>query len=494
VYRSARFHLFACRRVRSRHKFGTRCENRDIDGAQVIRYRARWVLPITSSPIEHGIVACENGVIRFVGSERDAPPGDDFELGDSVLLPGLVNAHTHLELTAMRGFLEGLAFEEWIDTLRRSRAAVLDDDALLDAARMGVLEGVEHGITTFADTSASGVTARAMRECGVRGIMYQEVFGPDPATCADAMAELDRRVTELRRDETDLVRIGVSPHAPYTVSDDLYRAVAKYAIANSLPIAMHIAESDAEQALVCRGSGIFAMWHAKRGIAVHPRARSPIALLADLNAMPSRSLLIHAVNSDVADIRTIVRMGACVAHCPTSNAKFGHGIAPLAAFLEAGIDVGLGSDSVASNNRMDMLDEARMAVLSANLRSRSPSALEAHRALELATIGGARALGTAHVAGSLEPGRSADLAAFRLDTSRANPSQDPEAALVFAMGGSRAFLVSVAGRHLVEHGELTMQPGALHGRVAASGRALHAWRSERLTGEPLAANRSNPLV
>jgi cytosine/adenosine deaminase-related metal-dependent hydrolase len=460
----------------------------------LIRYRARWILPITAPPIEDGIVACEDGVIRFVGNEHGAPPGDDFELGDSVLLPGLVNAHTHLELTAMRGFLEELAFEDWIDTLRRSRAAVLDDEALLDSARLGVLEGVEHGVTTFADTSASGVTAQAMRECGVRGIMYQEVFGPDPATCNEAMADLDRRVTALRAEETELVRIGVSPHAPYTVSDDLYGAVAQYALANALPIAMHIAESDAEQALVCRGSGIFAKWHERRGIPVRPRARSPIALLADLGAMPPGSLLIHAVNADSTDIRAIVRHGACIAHCPTSNAKFGHGIAPLDAFLAAGIDVGLGSDSVASNNRMDLLDEARMAVLSANLRARSPNALGARQAVALATIGGARAVGNAKVSGSLEPGKSADIAAFRLDSSRANPSPDPEAALAYAMGGSRAFLVAVAGRHLVEQGELTMQPGALHRRVSASGHALHSWRSQQLTGEPLAASRSHPLV
>jgi cytosine/adenosine deaminase-related metal-dependent hydrolase len=464
------------------------------DGVPLIRYRARWVLPITAPPIEDGVVACEDGVIRFVGPEADGPPGEDFDLGDSVLLPGLVNAHTHLELTAMRGFLEELAFEDWIDTLRRARAAVLDDEALLDSARLGVLEGIEHGVTTFADTSASGVTARAMRECGVRGIMYQEVFGPDPAACNEAMADLDRRVTALREDETDLVRIGVSPHAPYTVSDDLYRAVAEYAVANSLPIAMHIAESDAEQALVCRGSGIFAKWHARRGIPVRPRARSPVALLADLNALPAGSLLIHAVNTDLTDIRTIVRQHTCIAHCPTSNAKFGHGIAPLDAFLAAGIDVGLGSDSVASNNRMDVLDEARMAVLSANLRARSPRALSAERAIGLATIGGARALGNARTTGSLEPGKSADLAAFRLDTSRGVPSRDPAAALVFSMGGSRAYLVAVAGRHLVERGELMMQPGALHGRVAAFGRSLHAWRSEQLTVEPLAARRSNPLV
>lgn len=451
-------------------------------------------MPITAAPIENGVVACDEGIIRFVGPLQDAPAGDDFELGDCVLLPGLVNAHSHLELTAMRGFLEGLAFEEWIDTLRRARVAVLDDDALLDSARLGVIEGLEHGVTTFADTSASGVSARAMRECGVRGVVFQEVFGPDPAVCGESIAELDRRVHDLRMHETELVSIGVSPHAPYTVSDDLYRAVAAYAVANSLPIAMHISESAAEQDLVCRGSGVFAGWHGRRGIPVALRARSPISLLADLDALPPGALLIHAVNADSADIRTVVQKRACIAHCPTSNAKFGHGIAPLMAFLEAGIDVGLGSDSVASNNRMDMLDEARLAVLSANLRAGSPVALSAGRALELATLGGAKSLGLSDAIGSLEAGKSADLAAFRLDTARVHPSEDPVASLVFAMGGSRAYLVTVAGRHLVENGELILNPGGLHSRVAAHGRALHEWRSAQSGREPLAADGSNPLV
>lgn len=460
----------------------------------MIRYRARWVLPVTAPPIENGIVACDAGRICYVGPADTAPPGDDFELGDSVLLPGLVNTHTHLELTAMRGFLEELPFDRWISTLRAARTAVLDTDAMLDSARLGVIEGVEHGITTFADTSASGVTARAMRECGVRGIMFQEVFGQDPSACAEALAGLQRRVTELRAEDTGLVRTGVSPHAPYTVSDDLYRATAAYAVANGLPMAMHIAESSAEHELVCQGTGVFSEWHARIGVATCRRGRSPIGLLADLSVLPRGTLLIHAVNADQEDIRTMVRYGATLAHCPTSNAKFGHGVAPLRDFLDAGVAVGLGSDSVASNNRMDILDEARQAVLAANLRGQSPCALGPAQALELATLGGARALGLDGEIGSLGEGRSADLAAFRLDSIRGNPAADPVASLVFAMGGQPADLVVVAGRHLVERGELTLHTGGLQGRVAASARALRKWRSERRSGEPLAANRSNPLV
>jgi 5-methylthioadenosine/S-adenosylhomocysteine deaminase len=460
----------------------------------MIRYRARWVVPITSEPIKTGVVACEDGIIRFVGSVQDAPPGDDFDLGDSVLLPGLVNAHCHLELTAMRGLLDGLEFPRWISTLRRARDAVFGPDEFLDSARLGVIEGIEHGITTFADTSASGVTARAIRECGVRGTMYQEVFGPDPAECAASMADLDRRMRDLRAEATDMVSVGVSPHAPYTVSDELYRAVADYAVENSLPIAMHISESADENDLVIRGAGMFAEWHSRRKLSTASRGRSPIAMLAELGALPPRSLLIHAVHADADDIRTIVRHSACVAHCPVSNAKFGHGIAPVKELLAAGVDVGLGTDSVVSNNRMDLLDEARMAVLLGSIRSASAATLSATAALELATIGAARAIGKDADIGSLEVGKSADLAAFRLDGSRANPVCDPVSALVFSLGGSRAFLVVCAGRHLVEDGELTISPGLLLGRVAATGRALRAWRDERVTGEPLAASRPNPLV
>jgi 5-methylthioadenosine/S-adenosylhomocysteine deaminase len=416
-------------------------------------------------------------VIRYVGPAAAAPPGDDYDLGDAILLPGLVNAHTHLELTAMRGFLEALPFEDWIDTLRRARTAVLDDAMLLDSARLGVLEGIEHGITTFADTCASGVVARAMRECGVRGIMYQEVFGPDPAVCDVAMAELDDRVQALRADATELVRIGVSPHAPYTVSDALYRAAAAYAATHALPLAMHIAEGVDEQALVTRGSGVFAERARQRGIAVLPRARSPIALLAELGVLRPDALLIHVVQADAQDVSTIAQHGGCVAHCPASNAKLGHGVAPLTQFIQAGIRVGLGSDSMASNNRMDMLDEARLALLMQNARSASAVAMSAQSALELATIGGARALGLDAVTGSLEVGKAADLTAFALDTHRRIPAEDPVATLIFTLGGARATLVAVGGRRLVEDGQLLMAPGTLRTRVNECGARLADWRA-----------------
>nr|MDQ2666173.1 amidohydrolase family protein [Gemmatimonadota bacterium] len=180
-------------------------------------YHAGWVIPITSPPVRDGTVVVQRGRIAYVGPRRPAPDtDDDVELGDALLMPGLVNAHCHLELTAMRGFLDGLSFRDWIIRLTTARRAVLTPEMLLDSARLGVVEGLLHGITTFADTGDTGTGFDAMLEYGARGICYRETFGPDPRQCEESMAALVRSVTAMRARADDLVRVGVSPHAPYT--------------------------------------------------------------------------------------------------------------------------------------------------------------------------------------------------------------------------------------------------------------------------------------
>lgn len=440
-----------------------------------MRYHARWVLPITQPPIENGTVVERDGRITYVGPRANAPAGDDYDLGDAILLPGLVNTHTHLELTAMRGFLEDLDFADWIDKLRQSRNEILDASLLLDSAKFGIVEGLEAGITTYADTCSSGVAMQAMREVEVRGIMYQEVFGPDPARCDASMADLIRQLDAFEPQQTDLVALGVSPHAPYTVSDPLYAAAAKLAVKRRLPLAMHIAESAAEEDIVVRGEGPFAERWRKRGIEVKKRARSPIALLEKHDVLQPGSLLIHCVRVDDHDMTTIARRGCSVAHCPASNAKFGHGVAPLLPLLAAGIPVGIGSDSVASNNRMDILDEARLAVLIHRGAARRHDAFGAHQALELATIGGARALGLDDKIGSLEAGKEADLAAFGVDIPRTTPLGDPYSAAIFALPGRSARLVTVRGRVLVENGRALAADPRLTERVSEAGTALAKW-------------------
>jgi 5-methylthioadenosine/S-adenosylhomocysteine deaminase len=379
----------------------------------------------------------------------------------------------------MRGFLEDCRFAAWIDRLRRSRNDALTDEMLLDSARFGIVEGLEAGITTYADTCYSGVVLPAMREMGVRGVMYQEVFGPDPASADESMRDLESRVTKLEAEQSDLVRLGVSPHAPYTVSDALYTGAANFAHERGLPLAMHIAESDAEQACVVDGAGDFAEALRKRGIASDRRARSPIALLEQRGALEQGALLIHCVRADDADIAIMARHRCAVAHCPASNAKFGHGVAPILPMIAAGVTVGIGSDSVASNNRMDLLDEARLAVLIHRATTRRHDAFGAEQALELATIGGARALGLEARIGSLEVGKDADLAAFRIDSARTTPIGDPYAAAVFALPGRPAELVAVRGRVLVAGGRVLAADTALVERVNAGGTALASWARDR---------------
>ena len=439
------------------------------------RYHANWVLPIASPPLRNGTVVEDSGRIVYVGPRTHAlSGGDDVELGDVMLMPGLVNTHCHLELTAMRGFLDGLGFREWIVRLTTARRAVLTPDMLLDAARLGVDEGLHYGVTTFADTGDTCAGFDAMLERGVRGIGYREVFGPDPAQCDDAVAALDAKVAEMLGRATSLVGVGVSPHAPYTVSDALFRATAALARARQLPLAVHIAESACESQLVERGSGEFGEALRARGIGVSPRGRSPIALLESLGVLNARALLIHCIRVDADDIRAIARHHCAVAHCPASNAKLGHGIAPLSALLAAGIRVGIGSDSVASNDRMDLLDEARVATLFAAAREGRHDALAAAAALELATIGGARALGIDGETGTLEVGKAADMAAFPIPAYR-TPIHDPLATAVYSLAGLPANFVAVAGRVHVRNGQLVETDAELPRRVQASADLLQKW-------------------
>jgi|SRR5688572_12455237 len=421
----------------------------------MIRYHARWVVPVSRPPFAHGTLVEHDGRIAYVGPRTHAPPGTDVDLGDVALMPGLVNAHTHLELTVMRGFLENLSFRAWIMRLTRARRSALSPEALLDSARAGIAEGLLAGVTTYADTNDSGTPFHAMREMGVRGISYQEVFGPDPAQCADALAGLRAKVDEIRSLETPLVRVGVSPHAPYSVSDALFRATAQFARSESLPIAVHIAESEEESRYVRDASGGWADDHRKRGITVSPRGPSPIRMLERNGVLDARPLLIHCVRADGDDLAAVAAHDCAVAHCPASNAKLGHGIAPVTDFLDARVRVGLGSDSVASNNRMDLLEESRLAILMQCARAGRPDALTAAQALELATLGGARALGVDHEVGSLDVGKAADLAAFPLDHARTSPVYDPVTALVFSGAGEPPSFVAVAGRPLVQHSRLT---------------------------------------
>ena len=419
-------------------------------------YHAKWLVPVSSPSIEDGVVGVEHGRITYVGPAAGAPPGDRVDLGDCALLPGLVNTHTHLELTVMRGWLEDLPVRRWVIRLTKARQEILDRERLLASARVGIAEGLLAGITTYADTCESGVVHQALREMGVRGVMYLEVFGPQPEQARPALKDLASKVSKHRALDTPLVRTGISPHAPFSVSDALFTGAGEMALAEKLPVAIHAAESEAEHRLVTEAEGDFADALRARSIDVLPRGVSTISLLERTRVLKARPLLIHCVRVDADDLGRIADHDCSVAHCPASNAKLGHGSADLAAMLDAGIVVGLGTDSVASNNRMDLLDEARLAALFARASHRRYDVIPAATAIDLTTRGGARALGLDTEIGTLEVGKSADLAAFPLDGLHAIPIQDPQSALLYATSGRGAKLVTVNGRELVRNGQLTI--------------------------------------
>jgi 5-methylthioadenosine/S-adenosylhomocysteine deaminase len=378
----------------------------------------------------------------------------------------------------MRGFLEDLPFRPWILRLTKARQEVLDRERLLASAVVGVAEGLLAGITTYADTCSSGVSHEALRTMGARGLVYREIFGPRPEEREPAMLELTREIEVLRRDDTSFVRTGVSPHAPYTVSDVLFSATAEYARQEELPVAVHIAESEAETLLVRDGAGAFASAWRARAIDVAPRGPSPVALLERTGVLRTRPLLIHCVRVGGVDMTRMQDHGCGVAHCPASNAKLGHGIAPVHEMLQLGIPVGLGTDSVAANNRMDLLDEARVAVLMQRARLGGPDLLPASKAIELATLGSARAIGLSREIGSLEVGKAADLAAFSLDGVREVPAFDPATSLAFAVAGRPAKHVYVAGREVVHDYKLLKDVDTERRVVQDAGMALERWQGE----------------
>jgi cytosine/adenosine deaminase-related metal-dependent hydrolase len=450
---------------------------------QATLYTARWVLPVASPPIaDGGVVVGADGRIEAVGRAVELATDSvrHVALGAVALLPGLVNVHAHPDLTAFRGLLENLGFADWILTLMRvRRSACPSADDWAAAARWSCVEAMAAGITTTAATEESGASFGALRESGLRGIIYREVFGPDPARAPEAAAELRERVAAMRPLENGRVRVGVSPHAPYTVSDRLYSLVAEFARSERLPVATHAAEAAVEEALVVHGSGQFADGLRARGIATSPRGASTIALLERTGLLATQPLLIHCVRLTGEDVSRIAAAGAAVAHCPIANARLAHGSAPVEKLFAAGVRVGLGTDSVASNNRLDILEEARVAQLLLRARTADPTALPAYRLLELATIDGARALGLADEIGTIEAGKRADLCAIRLDSPHHQPVHDPVATVTLAARATDVVLTMVDGRVVYRDGTaLTVDVAAVRAHLDAFATRLRAARDE----------------
>ena len=416
-------------------------------------HAAEYVLPISSEPIRSGAVVIDGSLIKMVGTldeiKAQFPDAAITDHGKAAILPGFVTGHSHLEITSMRGSLDEVEhdFSAWLLRLNNLREKMSDSEIEASAVT-GAMEGANAGVTCFGDIGRYGRAGlNALKKVGLRGIVFQETeFSPDNRTATRDFEQLIDKFDKLRSDATDLVGVGLSPHSPYTVGSRLLEKIAEYSILNGVPLTIHAAESAHEIELLTRGTGFFTEVYEKFGLEWQSPHCTPIEYLTRLGVLSTKPLLAHCVQVSKSDIEKIAASGSKVAHCPKSNAKFGHGYAPFEAFLDAGIGVGLGSDSVASNNVCDLLEESRFAALSARNREGSTRFITAREVLEAATLGGAKALGLDASIGTLEPGKQADLAVISLTNTAQQPLGDIHAALVFSSNAKDVVKTIVAGK------------------------------------------------
>ena len=426
---------------------------------------ADWILPVEGPPIERGAVAIEDGRIAAVGTTTELGEGERFP--DAAIVPGFVNAHCHLEYAVYAGFGDGQSFAPWL-AIHIERKARIERDEMEAIARLGAAQCLASGITTVGDAAFAGATAHACAELGLRAIVYLEVFGADPG---EAMRQFEEKLEYARPALSERVGAGVSPHAPYSCSTEVYAAC----LALGVPVMTHFNESQDELDWLERGSGPM---QPVAEFLIEPDGQTGIRRLAAAGLLGRDIVAAHCVKLAADELELLARHDVAVAHCPRSNALLGCGVAPLSELRSAGLRIGIGTDGVSSVPSHDFFDELRAVIAGARARSERADALSPTEALELATLGGARALGLDGETGSLVVGKRADLTVIGLADSAYLPWEDPAAAVVFG-GGQPSILATLVD------GETRYEKGGneWHELIDAAARA----RSRLLGREPAPA-------
>jgi 5-methylthioadenosine/S-adenosylhomocysteine deaminase len=407
---------------------------------------ARWVIPVQpqGTMLENHAVAVRGGRIIAVlpadAARASYAATENVMLAEHALIPGLVNLHTHAAMTLLRGYGDDLPLMAWLkERIWPAEAKHVSAQFVRAGTLLAAAEMLRGGITCandmyfFPDAAADAFLALGMRaSLGLIAIEFPTAYASDP----DDYLAKGFLLRDARRHEP-LLSFCLAPHAPYTVADKTFEKIARYAEEVGLPVHIHLHETAEEVTTSIATHGV-----------------RPLARLARLGLLGPQTIAVHAVHLDADDIALLAQHGASVAHCPASNLKLASGFAPVAALLDAGINVGIGTDGAASNNRLDMFAEMRLAALLAKAVSGKADAMPAATALRMATLDGARALGLDATIGSIVAGKAADLTAVNLGRLDLQPIYDPISHLVYAAERTDVSDVWVAGKRVVNAQQL----------------------------------------
>ena len=388
-----------------------------------------------------GAVAVDGAEIVAVGAATEIRQrfraADRIDATGDVVLPGLINTHTHAPMVLYRGLADDLPLQEWLEKyIFPAEAKTVSREMVRIGTRLAAAEMIQSGTTTFVDMYYfEEEIARVAKAAGLRGVLGQTIIKfpvADAKTPAEGLARTEAFIKEFQHD--DLITPAVAPHAPYTNDASTLRDARALATKYGMPLISHVSETSSE---------------VKESQTAHA-GMSPVAYLDSIQFFGPRTLLAHAVWTSADDIAILKRHAVGVSHNPESNMKLASGIAPVPAYLAAGIAVGLGTDGAASNNDLDMFEAMRQASFLAKHAEHDPTVVPAQTALDMATIGGARALGMAEAIGSLEAGKRADLIAVSVGAPRQTPLYEPISHLVYTTRGDDVRTTIVNGRVLMK--------------------------------------------
>jgi len=414
--------------------------------APVTLIHAEFTVPVRPGRVLHQghSVAIEGdrivGLVPRAEAEQRWPGAAAVDLPNHVLLPGLVNCHTHAPMTLLRGYADDLDLHVWLqEHIWPAERRFVGPRFVRDGTRLAIAEMFRAGTTCFNDMYFFPDAAiEACREAGMRASIGLIVIEIETAWARDVTEYIDRglQLHEAFRDDP-LISFALAPHAPYTVSDQTLQRIADLSERLQAPVHTHLLETE---------------WEIKQSLQQHDR--HPMVRLDRLGLLNSRLQAVHMTQLSAEDIDRVAQAGAHVIHCPQSNLKLASGFCPLAALQQAGVNVALGTDGAASNNDLDLLSEGQTAALLGKGVSGDARAVDAFDVVEMLTINGARALGLEHRIGSIEAGKQADLCALDLSSPETQPLHHVVSQLIYAASSRQVSDVWVAGRRVLQAGQL----------------------------------------